>query len=183
MLSSAQWEGSLYSKRWKEFEISRDYANGTQDTSIYKQILTSLDPNNGDGSLVNLDWTPVPIIPKFVKIVVNKILSAKFYPNLEAIDPLSRSEKDIEKNKVKVFIENKDILKEAKEGHGDPTAAGRGDVRNAQDRRLQIVDRRTCTLQKNTPQTGELDFPGGSVEESGANDGFQLFDPSAQCGR
>jgi hypothetical protein len=45
-----------------------------KDTSIYKQILTSLDPNNGDGSLLSLDWTPVPIVPKFVKIVVNKIL-------------------------------------------------------------------------------------------------------------
>jgi len=112
---SAEYEGSLYGKRWKEFEISRDYANGTQDTSIYKQILTSLDPNNGDGSLVNLDWTPVPIVPKFVKIVVNKILSSKFYPNVEAVDPLSRSEKDYEKNKMKVFIENKDVLKEAKE--------------------------------------------------------------------
>ena len=41
---SAQYEGSLYSKRFREFEISRDYANGTQDTSIYKQILTSLEP-------------------------------------------------------------------------------------------------------------------------------------------
>ena len=108
---SAEYEGSLYGKRWKEFEISRDYANGTQNTSIYKQILTSLDPNNGDGSLVNLDWTPVPIVPKFVKIVVNKILSSKFYPNVEAVDPLSRSEKDYEKNKMKVFIENKDVLK------------------------------------------------------------------------
>ena len=112
---SAEYEGSLYGKRWKEFEISRDCANGTQNTSIYKQILTSLDPNNGDGSLVNLDWTPVPIVPKFVKIVVNKILSSKFYPNVEAVDPLSRSEKDYEKNKMKVFIENKDVLKEAKE--------------------------------------------------------------------
>ena len=112
---SAEYEGSLYGKRWKEFEISRDYANGTQNTSIYKQILTSLDPNNGDGSLVNLDWTPVPIVPKFVKIVVNKILSSKFYPNVEAVDPLSRSEKDYEKNKMKVFIDNKDVLKEAKE--------------------------------------------------------------------
>ena len=99
------YDGSLYAKRWREFEISRDYANGTQDTSIYKQILTSLDPNNGDGSLLSLDWTPVPIVPKFVKIVVNKILSSRMYPNVEAIDPLSRNEKDIEKNKVKVRVE------------------------------------------------------------------------------
>jgi len=116
----SQWggvdvDGSLYAKRWREFEISRDYANGTQNTSIYKQILTSLDPNNGDGALLSLDWTPVPIVPKFVKIVVNKILSSRMYPNVEAIDPLSRSEKDYEKNKLKIFIENKDVLKEAKE--------------------------------------------------------------------
>ena len=115
----SQWggvdvDGSLYAKRWREFEISRDYANGTQDTSIYKQILTSLDPNNGDGALLSLDWTPVPIVPKFVKIVVNKILSSRMYPNVEAIDPLSRNEKDIEKNKVKIRVENRDIIEEAK---------------------------------------------------------------------
>ena len=46
----SQWgsiddEASLYRRRLKEFERNRDYANGTQDTSVYKQILTSLDPN------------------------------------------------------------------------------------------------------------------------------------------
>ena len=115
----SQWggvdiDGSLYSKRWREFEVSRDYANGTQDTSIYKQILSSLDPNNGDGSMLSLDWTPVPIVPKFVKIVVNKILSSKMYPNVEAIDPLSRSEKDIEKNKIKIRVEERESIEEAK---------------------------------------------------------------------
>jgi len=116
----SQWggveiDGSLYAKRWREFEISRDYANGTQDTSIYKQILTSLDPNNGDGALLTLDWTPVPIVPKFVKIVTNKILSAKMYPNVEAIDPISQTEKDQQKAKLKFAIENKQQFQEAKE--------------------------------------------------------------------
>ena len=62
-----QDEQSLYKKRARNFERNRDYANGVQDTNIYKQILTSLDPNNGDGSLVNLDYTPVPILPKFAR--------------------------------------------------------------------------------------------------------------------
>ena len=93
-------EGSLYSKRSKVFERNRDYANGTQDTKIYKQLLNTLDPNNGDGSMLNIDFTPVPILPKFVRIVVNKILSLNPYPNLEAIDPLSSSEKDLEKKKI-----------------------------------------------------------------------------------
>lgn len=115
----SQWggvdtEGSLYRKRWKEFEVARDYANGTQDTSVYKQILTSLDPNNGDGSLLSLDWSPVPIIPKFVKIVVNKILSQKAYPQVEAIDPLSQTEKDLKKKSLALRIENKAMFQEAK---------------------------------------------------------------------
>lgn len=49
---------------------------------------------------MNIDYTPVPILPKFVRIVVNKILSRNPYPNLEAIDPLSSSEK-IERKKVR----------------------------------------------------------------------------------
>ena len=93
-------ERSLFRRRLKDFETNRDYANGTQDTSIYKQILNSLDPNNGDGTLLNLDWSPVPIVPKFVKIVVNNILSRKPYPNVKAIDPLSQSEKDRERAKT-----------------------------------------------------------------------------------
>ena len=115
----SQWgsiddEASLYRRRLKEFERNRDYANGTQDTSVYKQILTSLDPNAGDGSLLNIDWRPVPIVPKFVNIVVNKILSRKPYPNLEAVDPLSQTEKDGKKNYIKAAIKQKPLLEEAK---------------------------------------------------------------------
>lgn len=116
----AQWGGldnqnSVYGKRYKEFERARAYAAGTQDTSIYKQILNSLDPDNGDGTLMSLDWTPVPIVPKFAKIVVNKIISSYRYPQVEAVDPLSQSEKDLKKRKIASRIENKDKFKEAKE--------------------------------------------------------------------
>jgi hypothetical protein len=115
----AQWGGldnqnSIYGKRYKEFERARAYAAGTQDTSIYKQILNSLDPDNGDGSLMSLDWTPVPIVPKFAKIVVNKIISSYRYPQVEAVDPLSQSEKDIKKRKIAARIENKEKFQEAK---------------------------------------------------------------------
>ena len=105
-------DGSLFRRRLKEFEQNRDYANGTQDTAIYKQILNSLDPNNGDGTLLNIDWSPVPIVPKFVKIVVNKILSRNPYPNIEAVDPLSVSQKEKKKAEVKVGVELKPLLNE-----------------------------------------------------------------------
>ncbi len=93
---------SLIRKRHNNLRKNRRYANGTQDTSIYRQLLTSLDPSNGDGSFLNLDFTPVPILPKFVRIVVNKILSKKPYPNLEAVDPLSSSEKDLQRRKISI---------------------------------------------------------------------------------
>ena len=64
-------QNSVYGNRKKTFEKNRRYANGTQDTAIYRSLLSSLDPNNGDGSMLNLDFTPVPILPKFVRIVVN----------------------------------------------------------------------------------------------------------------
>ena len=103
-------ERSLFRRRLKDFETNRDYANGTQDTSIYKQILNSLDPNSGDGTLLNLDWSPVPIVPKFVKIVVNNILSRKPYPNVRAIDPLSQSEKE-DKRAEKLFqVKNRETI-------------------------------------------------------------------------
>lgn len=108
-------DGGVYRKRMREFERNRDYANGTQDTAVYKQILNSLDPNNGDGTLLNLDWSPVPIVPKFVKIVVNKVLSQNLYPNVRAIDPLSTSEKDAKKRKLKMQVENKGFFQQMKQ--------------------------------------------------------------------
>ena len=113
-----QDEHSLYKKRAKTFEKNRDYANGVQDTTIYKQILTSLDPYNGDGSLINLDYTPVPILPKFARIVVNKILSRSPYPNLEAIDPISTSAKNKQKQRIMNQVQMKDQLKALKEMTG-----------------------------------------------------------------
>jgi len=119
----SQWgslndSSSLIRERNKTFDRNREYANGTQDTTIYKQILTNLDPNNADGSLVNLDYTPVPILPKFAKIVANKILSRDPYPNLEAIDPLSSSEKQKKKNRIKNQVALRDDLMKLKESTG-----------------------------------------------------------------
>lgn len=116
---------SLLRKRHNVFNRNRKYANGTQDTSIYRQLLTSLDPNNGDGSFLNLDFTPVPILPKFVRIVVNKILSKNPYPNIEAVDPLSSSEKDLERRKVEMQVQAKKEMQEItqKLGKGEDKAA------------------------------------------------------------
>ena len=112
---SVEQDNSLMRRRSKVFDRNRAYANGTQDTGIYRQLLTSMDPNNGDGSFLNLDFTPVPILPKFVRIVTNKILSTEPYPNLEAVDPLSSNEKEKERKKTEALIAAKAELQKIKE--------------------------------------------------------------------
>jgi hypothetical protein len=52
----------------------RLYARGEQSVAKYKDELSI----NGDLSYLNLDWTPVPIIPKFVDIVVNGMAERNF---------------------------------------------------------------------------------------------------------
>ena len=116
--NSTNEQNSLHRKRSRTFEKNRDYAQGVQNTDIYKRLLNSLDPNAGDGSLLNLDYTPVPILPKFVRIVVNKILSKNPYPNLEAVDPLSSSEKNREKNRLRMQVQMKSELQALKEQTG-----------------------------------------------------------------
>ena len=65
-----------------------------------------------------MDYTPVPILPKFVRIVVNKILSVNPYPNLEAVDPLSSSQKNERKKKIIMQVEAKEKLKQLKDKTG-----------------------------------------------------------------
>ena len=115
---SMEQDNSLIRKRSKVFKRNRSYANGTQDTTIYRQLLTSMDPNNSDGSFLNLDFTPVPILPKFVRIVTNKILSSEPYPNLEAVDPLSSSEKEKERRKTETLVKQIEQLKRIKDKVG-----------------------------------------------------------------
>lgn len=63
----------------------RLYARGEQDIQKYKDELSI----NGDLSYLNLDWKPVPIIPKFVDIVVNGISERMFDIKAYSQDPYS----------------------------------------------------------------------------------------------
>ncbi len=58
---------SKYNSQQNNFHTLRLYARGEQSIQKYKNELSI----NGDLSYLNLDWKPVPIIPKFVDIVVN----------------------------------------------------------------------------------------------------------------
>ena len=59
--------GNKYKDNFNDFHKLRLYARGEQSIQKYKDELSI----NGDLSYLNLDWTPVPIVSKFVDIVVN----------------------------------------------------------------------------------------------------------------
>ena len=65
------------------FHNLRLYSRGEQGIQKYKDELSI----NGDLSYLNLDWKPVPIIPKFVDIVVNGISERAFDIKAYSQDP------------------------------------------------------------------------------------------------
>ena len=66
-----------YTTNKNNFHNLRLYARGEQSIQKYKDELSI----NGDLSYLNLDWKPVPIIPKFVDIVVNGMAQRSYEVN------------------------------------------------------------------------------------------------------
>ena len=72
-----------YKTNINNFHKLRLYARGEQSIQKYKDELSI----NGDLSYLNLDWKPVPIIPKFVDIVVNGISERTYDIKAYSQDP------------------------------------------------------------------------------------------------
>ena len=82
-----------------EYHNLRLYARGEQAIGKYKDEFSV----NGDLSYLNLDWKPVPIIPKFVDIVVNGMQDRLFSIKAVGQDPIATDRKtkfvqDVEKD-------------------------------------------------------------------------------------
>ena len=76
---------NMFSTYYSQFHQRRLYARGEQSIQKYKDELSI----NGDLSYLNLDWKPVPIIPKFVDILVNGISDRVYDIKAFAQDPES----------------------------------------------------------------------------------------------
>tara|TARA_R110002051_G_scaffold238319_2_gene299061 strand:+ start:1062 stop:3467 length:2406 start_codon:yes stop_codon:yes gene_type:complete len=77
--------GNRYARYYGNFHQLRLYARGEQSVQKYKNELSI----NGDLSYLNLDWTPVPIISKFVDIVANGLSNKSYDITAYAQDPFS----------------------------------------------------------------------------------------------
>jgi len=89
--------------QWRDFNRLRLYARGEQSIAKYKNELAV----DGDLSYLNLDWTPVPILPKFVDIVVNGLSERVFKVKAYAQDALSQAKR----SKYQDMIEGQMVAK------------------------------------------------------------------------
>jgi hypothetical protein len=106
-----------YYNQWRDFHRLRLYARGEQSIAKYKNELAI----DGDLSYLNLDWTPVPILPKFVDIVVNGMQDREFKVKAFAQDALSQAKRSKYQDMIEGQMAAKDILSTIQEQTGvDP---------------------------------------------------------------
>jgi hypothetical protein len=106
-----------YYGQWRDFHRLRLYARGEQPIGKYKNELAI----DGDLSYLNLDWTPVPIIPKFVDIVVNGMSDRLFKVKAYSQDAMSQAKRSKYQDMLEGQMAAKDILMTIQEKTGaDP---------------------------------------------------------------
>jgi len=87
------------------FNKLRLYARGEQSVQKYKDELSI----NGDLSYLNLDWKPVPIIPKFVDIVTNGIAERVYDIKAYSQDPYGVSKRTAYMENLMIDMQNQDL--------------------------------------------------------------------------
>ena len=100
-----------YAVNFNEFHNLRLYARGEQPVQKYKDELAI----NGDLSYLNLDWKPVPVIAKFVDIVVNGISGRTYEINAFAQDPVCSRQRTDYATGLMTDIVAKDYLNSAQQ--------------------------------------------------------------------
>ena len=96
------------------FHRLRLYARGEQGIQKYKDELSI----NGDLSYLNLDWKPVPIIPKFVDIVVNGISERVFDVKAYSQDPYGVAKRTKYMNSLIRDMQTKELNEFAQQNFG-----------------------------------------------------------------
>ena len=105
------WAGennAILESRRLRWQTSRDHAGGKQNIQQYKDLLNV----EGDKSYINLDWSVVPIIPKFVDIVVNSLTNADYHIKANAIDPTATDKRKQDELRMRTSMLTRDFMRE-----------------------------------------------------------------------
>jgi len=114
-----EWKnnGDVYFKDLKaRYARNRSYSEGNQDVGKYKDLLDV----QGDSSYLNIDWTPVSIIPKFVDVIVNGMVNQEYDVKAKSIDPIAANERMAKKKKLYGDMINKDFVENLEDETGIP---------------------------------------------------------------
>ena len=103
-------QGGGYAVNFNAYHTLRLYARGEQPIQKYKDELSI----NGDLSYLNLDWQPVPIVAKFVDIVVNGMSQRHFDIKAFAIDPESTNKRTRYAEELMRDVEQREMFEQLK---------------------------------------------------------------------
>jgi len=105
---------SRFRSNQSTFHNLRLYARGEQSIQKYKDEMSI----NGDLSYLNLDWKPVPILSKFVDIVVNGIADRAFDIKAYSQDPYGISKRTKYMDSIIRDMQTKELNEYAQEAFG-----------------------------------------------------------------
>lgn len=126
--------GSRFYNQWDEFHKLRLYARGEQPTQKYKQEMAV----DGDLSYLNLDWTPVPIVPKFIDIVVNGMSDRVLQPKAYAQDAMSQDKRTAYQDMIEGQMAAKDVLLTVEQNTGESPFSMPVDELPTNDEEMQL---------------------------------------------
>lgn len=109
--------GDVYFRdRKMRYNRNRSYAEGNQDVGKYKDLLDV----QGDSSYLNIDWSPVSIIPKFVDVIINGMVNQEYDVKAKSIDPIAANERMQKKKEMYGNMLTKDFLEGLEDETGLP---------------------------------------------------------------
>jgi len=111
-----------FNTNYNNFHRLRLYARGEQSIQKYKDELSI----NGDLSYLNLDWKPVPVIPKFVDIVVNGMSQRSYDIKAFAQDPESIMKRTAYAEALQRDMMQKDLIKQIQQVTGLDVSKSQG---------------------------------------------------------
>ena len=100
------------------YSRNRAYAEGSQDIGKYKDLLDV----QGDTAYLNIDFTPVSIIPKFVDVIVNGMVNQEYDIKAKSIDPIAAEERLNKKKQMYADMITKDFVEGLEDQTGIPLA-------------------------------------------------------------
>lgn len=119
-------QGNGKSLRWAKEQYTewRQYARGKQSIDQYKTLL-GLKKNNGKWNQTwrNIDWSILPIFPRFKTVIKNRLLKLPRYIDIQAIDQTSISLEKQRRCDILNYINNKEFYESTERELGLPSTS------------------------------------------------------------